>query len=186
VRRRFPSIWDRDAAAVPRDLVALFLLLLALVPPAAFVEARFSEQFVSQPPAFDQFIAAVDSAAPSTARVLVVDGDLDPHDHLFLRATYDLYPRGAILYSIAAGDVRAGALTLSWTQLMRVARRERAGWLVVWAPPTLGPRDAAGQTATPSVPDPRGWALESPPQGAPPASAVRLRDGWGTLVRVAS
>jgi len=184
VRRRFPSTWDRDAAPVPRGLVALFVLLLALVPPAIFAEARFSGQLVSQPPAFDQFISAVDSATLSTARVLVVDGDLDPHDHLFLRATYDLYPRRAVRYSVAARDVRAGVLTLSWTQLLRVARRKRAAWLVVWALPV--PHDAAGQTATPPSSDPWGWALESQPQGAPRAGSVRLRDGWGTLVRVAS
>jgi len=184
VRRRFPSIWDRGAGPVPRGLVALFVLLLALVPPAVLVEARLSGQLVSQPPAFDQFIAAVDSATPATARVLVVDGDLDPHDHLFLRAAYDLYPRRAILYAVAPGDVRAGVLTLSWTQLQRIARRERAGWLVVWALPA--PPDAAGQTATPPASDPWGWALESAPRGAPPAGSVRLRDGWGTLLRAVS
>ncbi len=180
------GIVRRYGAAPPvrerAGLVALVALLLILAPLSIVAETRLSGQLVSQPPAFDHFLSAVDSVTPSTARLLVVDGGLDPHDHLFTRSVYDLYPRRVLLYAVAADDIRAGVSTLSWGRLLRAARRRHAGYVVVWALPA-SPSDRSGHLAPPA--DPWNWALPMGPRGAPPAASVRLREGWGTLVRVA-
>jgi len=154
-------------------LVLAVLVLLTL--PAIVADTRVSRELSTVPTAFDHFLSLVDAATAANARVLVVDGPMDPRHHMFVRSKYGLYPREAILYPVSDDFTRV-VLPADWRHLLRAARVARAQYILIWALPPA-PR---GQVAQ----DWWGWALPSTPQGAFPAAPARVRDGWGTLARV--
>ncbi len=141
-----------------RRLVLVGLLLSLVALPASLAESRdFGASPRSEvPPSLDAFLAAVRDATPPAARLLVVG---EPPVLVFERPVYALYPR--VVYSaVDTSYMRAHrAQTFSWPGLGRLARRDRARYILVWAP-------------------------RSEPRGPLPGP-VLLRQGAGRLVGVA-
>ncbi len=83
-------------------------------------------------PLLDAFIAAVRDRTPQTARVLVAG---NPPALVFYRATYLLYPRA--VYTAFPTDYAHGgtAPPTGWPSLRRLARRDGADYVLLWALP---------------------------------------------------
>lgn len=128
--------------------VALLMILPGL---AAESRALAGPPTPGAPPALDQFLEAVRAATPLRARLLAAG---DPPALTSYRATYLLYPR--YVYSATATDYTHAALAphLSWPDLVRLARRVQARYVLLWQ------------------------------LGGVPRAAVRLRVAGGTLAEV--
>ncbi len=93
------------------------------------------------PPALDLFLDSVRRATPPTARILAAGA---PPGLVFYRATAALYPRR--IYSASPTDFAHARITPSarWPGLLRLARRDRARYVLVWSLPShLGPQPVA-------------------------------------------
>ncbi len=93
------------------------------------------------PPALDLFLDSVRRATPPTARILAAGA---APGLVFYRATAALYPRR--IYSASPTDFAHARITPSarWPGLLRLARRDRARYVLVWSLPShLGPQPVA-------------------------------------------
>jgi hypothetical protein len=162
-------------------LVASVSILLAL--PTVTTDLRAAQHLytlynpiITVQPSFDHFVDSVRAATPPTTRLLIVDPYTDAQHFMVYRCQYILYPREVVLQRILRTDVHGGALAVSWSGVLWLARHRRARSVLLWArPPT-----ARGTAAR----DWSHWALPAWPRGHLPRDAVRVRDGWGMLLDV--
>lgn len=84
------------------------------------------------PPNLDSFLSAVSEATPPNARILAFGAQ---PALVFYRSTYLLYPR--VVYSAEPTDYahRDVSIPLSWPTLRRLARRDRAQYVIAWPLP---------------------------------------------------
>jgi len=141
-----------------RHVALLALILLLVAPPALLTEGQAIGAGPQSeiPLAFDTFLASVRRATPATARVLALG---EPPVLVFERPVFSLYPR-TVYSAVDTSYMRAHRpRAFSWPELERVARRDRARYILV-------------------------WALRFAPRGPLPGRAL-VRSGAGTLVEVA-
>lgn len=140
-------------AAVSRRPALLAAVAVLMILPGLAAESRAlaGPPIPGAPPALDRFLAAVRAATPPRARLLAAG---DPPALTSYRATYLLYPR--YVYSATATDYAHAALAphLSWSDLLRLAGRVHARYVLLWG------------------------------IGGVPRAAVRLRVAGGTLAEV--
>ena len=111
-------------------LMLAVCLMIAL--PGLLVVARAAPASSGVPPRLDGFLAAVRDATPPHARLLAYGA---PPALIFYRATYLLYPR--TVCSAAATDYAHGSVAsaLPWPTVRRLAHRDGARYVIVWALP---------------------------------------------------
>jgi len=140
-----------------RHVVLLALIALLVAPPALLTEGQAigAGPRSEVPPAFDAFMAAVRRATPPAARLLVLG---EPPVLVFERPVFSLYPR-TVYSAVDTSYMRIHhPRAFSWPELGRLARRDGARYILVWAP-------------------------RFAPRGPRPGRAL-IRAGAGTLVEV--
>lgn len=110
----------------------MIVVMLLIVLPGMLSEARTPPAPLLIPPSLDACLASVRAATPPTARILVAGA---PPSVAFYRATAALYPRR--IYSAFATDFAHAWATpsISRPALMRLAYRDDARYVLLWALP---------------------------------------------------
>ena len=119
------------AAASRRTVLLMVGVALLMILPGLVTEshALAGPSTPGAPPALDRFREAVRAATPPQARLLAAG---DPPALTSYRATYLLYPR--YVYSATSTDYAHAALAphLRWTDLLRLAGRVHARYVLLW------------------------------------------------------
>jgi hypothetical protein len=118
-----------------RGSVLMLLVTFAIILPGIVMDSR-AQPFVPGTSAdLERFLAAVRAATPSAARLDAVSGTF-----VFHRARYLLYPRQiTLLRTPGANGLLPQPGAPFWRALPRIARTDRARYILGWSLPVLPP-----------------------------------------------